>query len=126
VAHDQVETAGAPARLELTPDRTELEADGEDVALVKVTVRDEQGHIVPTANNLISFHVNGEGKVIGVCNGDPASHEPDKATQRRTFNGNCLAIFQAGDHVNNVRLTAVSPGLRSVEIVINVRKRSRD
>ena len=58
-------------------DRAELRADGEDVAVVTVAVVDAQGRVVPTANVPVSFSLAGPGRIIGVGNGDPASHEPD-------------------------------------------------
>jgi beta-galactosidase len=42
-----------------------------------VAVTDAQGRIVPIADNLVSFEISGGGKIIGVGNGDPSSHEAD-------------------------------------------------
>jgi beta-galactosidase len=33
---------------------------------------------VPTAGNEITFEISGPGRIIGVGNGDPSSHEPDQ------------------------------------------------
>jgi beta-galactosidase len=71
------ETTGAPARIILRPDRQKISADGEDVSLVAVEVVDSKGRIVSTAGNLITFAVTGNGRLIGVGNGDPSCHEPD-------------------------------------------------
>ena len=73
----RIETTGAPAQLVLAPDRATLNADGTDVAVYTVSVRDAQGRAVPTAANLISFEITG-GRIIGVGNGDPSSHEPEQ------------------------------------------------
>ena len=75
---DKVETAGAPAAIQLTPHRTTMKADGEDVSVVTVQANDTQGRMVPTANNLVTFEISGPGKIIGVGNGDPSSQEPDQ------------------------------------------------
>ena len=75
---DQVETTGDPAAIHLTPHRATIKADGEDVSVVTVQVNDSQGRMVPTASNPITFEVAGPGKIIGVGNGDPSSHEPDQ------------------------------------------------
>jgi beta-galactosidase len=77
VAETRVETTGAPAAVRLTADHNELRADGEDVAVVTVAVVDEAGRVVPTANVPIAFLLAGPGRIIGVGNGDPTSHEPD-------------------------------------------------
>jgi beta-galactosidase len=77
VAETQVETTGAAAAVQLTPDRPAIHADGRDVAIFTVAVADDQGRVVPTADNLIRFDLAGPGRIIGVGNGDPSCHEPD-------------------------------------------------
>jgi len=72
------ETAGEPVSVALSADRTEIKADGEDVSVVTVQVVDDQGRLVPTAANEVQFTLQGPGKIIGVGNGDPISHEPDR------------------------------------------------
>ncbi len=64
--------------------------------MVTVEVLDAQGRVVPTATNLINFTVSG-GNIIGVGNGDPSSHEADKASQRSVFNGLAEVIVQSTD-----------------------------
>ena len=75
---DKVETTGEPAAIRLIPDRDSIKADGEDVSVITVQVEDDKGRVVPTAGNEISFALQGQGKIIGVGNGDPSSHEPDQ------------------------------------------------
>jgi len=77
VAETRVETTSAPAAIQLTPDRSTLNADGEDVSVFTVAVTDAQGRVVPVAANLIHFELSGPGKILGVGNGDPSCHEPD-------------------------------------------------
>ncbi|HEV8164148.1 MAG TPA: glycoside hydrolase family 2 TIM barrel-domain containing protein, partial [Actinomycetota bacterium] len=77
VAETRVDTTGPAAAVRLTRDRAELRADGEDLAVVTVAVVDAQGRVVPTANVPVSFSLAGPGRIIGVGNGDPTSHEPD-------------------------------------------------
>lgn len=73
----RVETTGAAAKLVLTPDRSAIDADGEDVAVFAVEARDAEGRVVPIAGNGVDFEISG-GRIIGVGNGDPGSHEPDQ------------------------------------------------
>ncbi len=77
IATDRVETTGEPAAIQLTPDRATIKADGEDVSVITVQVNDARGRRVPIAGNEITFGIQGAGKIIGVGNGDPSSHEPD-------------------------------------------------
>lgn len=87
-----VETTGVPYRIVVTP------TSGRDVAVYNCSVVDRQGREVPDAANLLHFSVNGSGKVIGVGNGDPSSHEadqyPDGGWQRHLFSGKCQVIVQ--------------------------------
>lgn len=89
------ETTGPAAKIVATPDRKTISADGQDVSVVNIQVVDAQGRAHPTADNRITFLVSGPGKVIGVGNGDPSSHEPDHAVERSAFNGLCMAIVQS-------------------------------
>ena len=89
VATTRVETTGAPAQLVLTPDRAVINADGADAVAFTVTAHDAQGRTVPTAGNLVNFEVTG-GRIIGVGNGDPGCHEPDKFTET-------IALFMVED-----------------------------
>ena len=95
VLTDKRETTGAPAKLVLRPDRSKIAADGEDLSMVAVEVVDAQGRVVPTASNLVTFNISGNGRLIGVGNGDPSCHEPDKADKRSAFNGLCMAFVQS-------------------------------
>jgi beta-galactosidase len=106
-----VETAGQPAAVRLEPDRTTLSADGADISLVTVKIVDVQGRTVPSATNLVTFNITGPGKLLGVGNGNPICHEPDKAQQRSAFNGLCLAIIQAPRAPGEIGIQATSPGL---------------
>ncbi|HEY4990310.1 MAG TPA: beta-galactosidase GalA [Opitutaceae bacterium] len=77
VADTKVETTGAPASVQLKPDHSEIDADGEAVAVFTVSVADAQGRVIPTADAPISLNIEGPGRIVGVGNGDPSSHEPD-------------------------------------------------
>jgi beta-galactosidase len=106
----KVETTGVATKLVLTPDRTALTADNQDVAVITVSALDAQGRGVPIADNLVTFAVTG-GKIIGVGNGDPASHEADKASERKLFNGLAQVIVQTGYQAGPIVLRAKAEGL---------------
>ena len=112
------ETTGPPARLDIRPDRQEIAADGEDVAVFAVQVQDTQGRVVPVAGNPVTFRVTGPGKVIGVGNGDPTSHEPDTGSLRKAFSGLCMALVQSSKSPGRVTVEASSPGLQPAEATI--------
>jgi beta-galactosidase len=116
-----VETTGAPATIRLTADRSMLAADNADLAVVNVAVLDAQGRLVPVADNKITFALTGPAKLLGVGNGGPSSHEPDKGTSRSAFNGLAQAIVQTTFKSGKVELKAESPGLKPASISIDSR-----
>jgi beta-galactosidase len=118
VATDTVETTGAPAAVRLSPDRSQIAADGRDVSLIAVAITDDKGRVVPTASNLVRFSLSGPGKIIGVGNGDPSCHESDKARKRSAFNGYCMVIVQSTAKAGDIRLTASADGLKAGTAVI--------
>ena len=113
----KVETTGPATKVILSSDKTILLADGKDAAVVNISFEDEQGRAVPDANNLIEFELSGNAKIIGVGNGDPSSHEPDKchdgAWKRSAFNGKCQIIIQSGKSNGAIKLVAKSSGLQA-------------
>jgi len=116
VLTEKRETTGSPASIRMTADRTEIDADGEDVAVLRVEALDKQGRPVPTAMNLISFRVSGEGVLIGVGNGDPNCQESDKEPKRSLFNGLAQVIVQATKHPGEIHIEAVKEGWEGVEL----------
>jgi beta-galactosidase len=117
----EVSTTGEPLAVRLTVDRGEIAADRRDVAHITVQVLDGQGRVVPTADREVAFVVEGEGKLIGLDNGDPQSHEDYKAARRKTFNGLCLAIVQSTGKAGRIQVTALSPGLQPGNLTISTR-----
>jgi len=125
VLTDKRETTGSPARILLRADRQTIAADGSDLSVVSAQIVDAQGRIVPTASNQLSFHVSGPGRLIGMGNGDPSCHEPDKPDspaegRRSAFNGLCVAMVQSLKTSGNVMVKASSQQLGSVSIAIEV------
>lgn len=118
VTKDIVETTLAPAKVAVSSDVNTLEADGCDVAVIRVGIEDAKGRVVPTADNLVKFEIEGPGKIIGVGNGNPKSHEPDKASQRMAFNGYCMVLVQTEKQAGQIKLKATSENLKDAEVVI--------
>jgi beta-galactosidase len=116
-----LETTGAPAEIRLIPDRSVLAADNADLAVVGVEVLDAQGRVVPVADNKITFTVTGPAKLIGVGNGDPSSHEPDKSDSRSAFNGLAQAIVQTTLQTGRIVFAAQSPGLKPASVLLDSR-----
>ena len=122
VATDEIHTAGEPASITLTPDRTQLTADGQDLSFIKVTILDKDGNVCPNADNEIEFAVKGTAAgLAGVDNGDATNHEFFQGPQHKAFHGLALAVLKTHyDATGPVTLTASSAGLPSVTATVNV------
>jgi beta-galactosidase len=113
-----VETTGDPATVQLTADRTKLAANNMDIAVVKVAILDALGRVVPVADNKVTFTLTGPAKLIGVGNGDPSSHEPDKAGSRSAFHGLAQAIVQTTEKGGAIKLKAEAVGLNPGSVTL--------
>jgi beta-galactosidase len=113
----KVETTDKPTTVVVSPSKTTMLADASDAVVLNISVIDRNNREVPDANNLIRFTVTGDAKIIGVGNGDPSSHEPDKIFegqwQRRLFNGKCQVILQAGKDISMIHFEASADSLYS-------------
>lgn len=89
------ETTGGPHAIRLTSDRDTIDADGEDIAVIRVEMLDDQGRPVATADDMIHFDISGAGTLLGVGNGDPNCHESDKEPTRSLFNGLAQIVVQS-------------------------------
>lgn len=122
MATKTVRTAGATSRLELAADWSEIVADGADITYITCSVRDDAGNIVPIANNLVTFTVEGPGEIIGVDNGCPIDHESLDGDQIHAFNGLCLVVIKSTTTPGKIQVKASSSGLQSGVAIITARK----
>ena len=118
VATDVVKTAGDVSKIELLPDRSTISANGKDLSFITVKITDENGILVPDADNLVHFELEGEGKIVGVGNGNPMSLEPAKGRERRAFSGMCQVIVQSTGNAGDINLKASSLGLADAAVLI--------
>jgi len=102
-------------------DRASIAADGKDLSFVTVRILDEQGNVVPDADNLVQFKLEGEGTIAGVDNGFQASLESFKANYRKAYRGLCLAIVQSKEKAGKLKLTATATGLKEGNLTITVK-----
>jgi beta-galactosidase len=116
VLTEKRETTGEPVSIKVTADRTEINADGEDIAVLRVEALDKEGRPVPTAGNLIGFKVSGVGNLIGVGNGDPNCQESDKEPRRSLFSGLAQVIVQSTKRPGEIHIEAVKEGWAGAEL----------
>ena len=123
IARDSVTTAGEPARVRLTKEEHVITADGKDLSYIHYEIVDEDGNVVPTANNLVHFNLHGQGQIVGVDNGEQASRERYKAQkdgtwQRNAFNGKGVVIVKSTEKEGKFTLYADSAGLASDQATV--------
>lgn len=115
----ETKTAGAPAIVELLPDRSKIAADGKDLSFVTVKVTDAEGVLCPLADNLINFNIEGPGRIAAVGNGDPTSTESFVSNHRRAFHGMCMLMAASEEGASGqMTIRASSDGLSTSEVTI--------
>ena len=118
---EEITTAGKPTKINLSVDRSTIDADGRDLAYVTVRIEDKDGNLCPRADNLVKFKVKGVGELIAVDNGNPSTTEPFQANYRKAFSGICLAILKSTETSGKIKLKATSKGLKSSEIIVGTK-----
>ncbi len=117
VLFEKVETTGTPYQLKMEAYKETIDKNN-GTAIIKVSVIDEQGRMVPTADDEISFQIEGAGKFLGTGNGNPGDHDPDKVPHRRAFNGLCQLLVNAIGEAGNIKITATSKNLKKAVLEI--------
>ena len=114
-----VRTAGAPAAVKLEYDGRRLQADGEDLAYVTVSIVDAAGNLCPLADSPVTFDVTGPGAFRACANGDPTCIEPFQGPSMHAFKGKLTAIVQSSSsEAGKIYLHATSPGLEDATLMI--------
>ena len=124
-ASQEIHTAGEPAQIRLTPDRSTIRSNGTDLSFVTVEILDKDGNLCPNADNLVEFSVDGKGFIAGVDNGSPISLERFKDNKRKAFYGKCLVVLQNNGSKGKIKLKAVSEGLNDAQINIKCASKAK-
>ena len=123
-----IETTKPACQTMLKADRTELTADGRDVAVITVEVQDKKGRVVPDACPVLTFTLEGEGRILGAGNGDPmfpGQDHPSDANCREftipAFNGLAQVLIQSTPTPSALVLRCQSDGLKTGSINISTK-----
>jgi len=122
VANYELRTAGKPAKILLSADKNVIANNWDDVVFVTVTIVDENGTLIPNADNLVTFKTDGAGVLAAVDSADINSHESYQGTTRRAYNGMCFAMLKANADKGKIKLTATATNLKSNTISIKIKK----
>jgi beta-galactosidase len=106
-----LQTAGEISAIKMSPDRSEISANGQDLSYITVELTDANGIRNPKADNLVKFSIEGEGTIVGVGNANPVSIESNQLPQRKAWRGRCLVIVKSSGKPGPIRLSASVEGL---------------
>lgn len=118
VCVDLLRTAGAAAGLSVAVEDAFLAGDGQDLAHIELTVCDKDGVPVPDAARSVQVACEGPVRLIGLENGDPASHERYGGTARQTHRGRLLVVVQSTGGTGEAGVTLSADGLAPVTVRI--------
>ena len=122
VAEFELKTAGKATSIVLTANKQTVSNGWDDVVVVRATVVDENGIVVPSAGDMIEFAISGPGIIAAVDSGDNADHDPFHATRRKAFQGSCIALVKTSKESGSITITASSGTLKSNKIRLAVAK----
>jgi beta-galactosidase len=114
-------TAGDAAKIRLTPDRANVQANSQDLSYVTVEVLDKDDRVQPNADNIVKFSISGPGTIAGMDNGDMRDEEPYKGDQRKVFHGRAIVVIRASNNPGDIILTASAEGLAPATVTIQAR-----
>lgn len=117
----EIKTAGAPAKIILSADRSTVKGSDNELCFVKASIADKDGNLVPNANNLIHFSVDGDGFVAGTDNGCETDLTSFKSSDRKAFNGLALAVLQSKQKPGTIQLKATADGLQAASVTVEVK-----
>ena len=122
VAKFEMNTSGKPAKMLLSSDRSDIKADGQDLAHITISIVDNMGILVPDADRLINVEVTGSGKLLGIDNGDLRREGAFSGNKRATYFGNALAIVQSHRKSGEIYVRITAEGLPPQTLKIICRK----
>ena len=116
-----VKTAGKPAdlKLEAWTANENLQANGDDLAFVTVSLTDAEGTLIPQADDQLTFEVTGAGTFEAVCNGDATSLESFKQPTMKLFSGQLVVVVRSTQKAGTLTLK-VSDAKRKLSKAIDI------
>lgn len=117
IAQDIQYTAGAPAKLALSSDKTAVSTASDDLVYITCDVQDKNGTLCPNADNSVTFTVMG-GTIIGTDNGHGANVEKLSGSTHAAFSGKCLCVVKHDGASGVMKITATANGLTAGTISV--------
>ena len=117
IAQDIQYTAGAPAKLALSSDKTAVSTASDDLVYITCDVQDKNGTLCPNADNSVTFAVVG-GTIIGTDNGHGANVEKLSGSTHAAFSGKCICVVKHDGTSGVMKITATANGLTAGTISV--------
>ena len=111
-AEKTIKTSGKASQIKLTPDRTVLKADGEDLCFVNVSLTDKDGNPVPVDSRSVKVKVSGAGSFKAIANGDPTCLESFQQPQMHLFSGQLTVLVQSGTRPGEITVEVSGKGVK--------------
>ena len=122
VADHELKTTGSTAKIFALCNEKSLKADNTDLAYIFVTLCDEAGNTVYSADNEVTCEIDGPVRLLGLEDSNPSNTENYKDSKQHAFHGKLLIYLQSLGETGNVKITLSSPGLETCNIELNVTK----
>lgn len=119
IAEDSVTTStGTPTQLALTAESESVDVSSDDLVFVTCVIKDANGVMVPTANNSVTFSVDG-GSVLGTDSGWVMDVEDMRGSTKMASFGKLLCVAKHDGSKGTMTITATSSGLASASVTVN-------
>ncbi|WP_229130275.1 sugar-binding domain-containing protein [Ancylomarina sp. 16SWW S1-10-2] len=116
-----IATSTEPVSIQLSVDKTSLNADGYEVAHIIAQLYDKDNNPVIINEASISFELEGNIKLLGVDNGSASSTQTYQSNTVRTNKGRCLLIVQSTRKSGVVKISALSGSIKSDVIQLTIK-----
>ncbi|MCK9205921.1 MAG: DUF4982 domain-containing protein [Salinivirgaceae bacterium] len=113
-----LQTSADAAKIKLTADKTEIQANGQDLTFVTVEITDKNGVTQPNASNRLEFKIEGPGTIIGVDNADIKDTDSYVGNTRKAWKGRALVVIRSNHNAGDIKLIVSSSGLTDATISI--------
>jgi len=120
VGESNLMTAGEEDRLTVLPEKTRLEADGEDLCYLNIELTDEKGIIKTAVDKIIQLSVSGAGELIALGSARGCTAETFDKTTHYTYHGRALAIIRAGLEAGEIQVKISCDGYEEKQVIIKV------
>ena len=95
IGQDIVKTAGKPAKLHLSADRSTISASGMDLTYIIIEMHDTSGNLCPLAMDNLEFFVDGPAKLMGVANGNQMGFDTLTDETHPLFYGKAVGVLRS-------------------------------